>query len=560
MSDLKKNLMIEMSPLIYLKEVLDQTPRLLSLLDRNTLSKTYGCFDRQYWHYKVLDFPCARLQEAVLTLALLYKIDHKENFYYNDKLILEWINAALKFWTKIQEKNGSFNEWYPMESSFVATSFSTYAISEVLIQLDNKIKERDKIISSLKKAADFILKRNEKRAMNQESGAIISLYNIFLLTDEERYKNSAEEKVNLLIKEQNDEGWFPEYGGADIGYLSLTIDYLAKYWKKTDDERILEILKKAADFITYFVHPNLTFGGEYGSRNTSYLIPDGFEILSDKIPNAALISDCIRKALKARKTISPSSFDDRYLAYVSYTYLQAYLNYKDINLKNRLPYQKEFTKDFSQAGFWIYSNKKIYLIANYKKGGTVRAFFEDNAGVYDSGIMLKTKDGDRLTSSWLTDKNDFKVSKDKIKISGNLCKISDRYLSPEKSVMLRTFQITLGRNENIALGIKEKFRDKLITDTKMVNMKFSREIEIYESLLKIKDKIDFPNRIKELVIGGNAAHIYTPSSRYFQNSDLSAVPIILKEEDLSKYRDLDKLEIVRNYDMHGRLIEHIIER
>ncbi len=73
---------------IYLKEVLGQVPRLLGLLDRNAASKTYGCFDRQYWHYHISDFSCARSQESVLTLTLLYTIAHPENKYYNNELVL----------------------------------------------------------------------------------------------------------------------------------------------------------------------------------------------------------------------------------------------------------------------------------------------------------------------------------------------------------------------------------------------------------------------------------------------------------------------------------------
>jgi len=57
-----------------LDSVLKQVPRLLSLLDRNRFSKTYGSFDRQFWHYKTVDFSGGRYQEAALTLALLYKI------------------------------------------------------------------------------------------------------------------------------------------------------------------------------------------------------------------------------------------------------------------------------------------------------------------------------------------------------------------------------------------------------------------------------------------------------------------------------------------------------
>src|SRR3989344_3594458 len=313
---------------IYLEEVLINTPRLLSLLDRNPLSKTYGSFDRQYWHYKNSDFSCARMQEATLTLALLFKIKNPKNHYYKNKKILKLINASLNYWVNIQEENGSFNEWYPKENSFVATAFSSYAISETLLELNNLIENRERILKSLKKSASWLRNKDEFQVQNKESGAAIFLYNLYLLTKDEIYKQSAQKKIDFILKNQTDEGWFFEYGGADIGYLSLTIDYLAKYYKKTKDKEVLEALKRSLDFISYFIHPNLTFGGIYGSRNTAYLIPHGFEILSFNTL-AKTISTNIKTALLNKTTISPSILDDKYLCYITYTYLQAFTESKN---------------------------------------------------------------------------------------------------------------------------------------------------------------------------------------------------------------------------------------
>ena len=43
---------------------------LLTLVDRSPYSKTYGCFDRSYWQYKIKDFPSGMSQEAVYPLSL----------------------------------------------------------------------------------------------------------------------------------------------------------------------------------------------------------------------------------------------------------------------------------------------------------------------------------------------------------------------------------------------------------------------------------------------------------------------------------------------------------
>ena len=70
--------------------VLDNASRMLSWIDRRPGSLTYGCSDRNYWHYKIVDFPCAMLQETALTLALLYST----KFEGNDKIINPWVDVV----------------------------------------------------------------------------------------------------------------------------------------------------------------------------------------------------------------------------------------------------------------------------------------------------------------------------------------------------------------------------------------------------------------------------------------------------------------------------------
>ena len=76
----------------YKEIILNSIPRLFSLLDRNKFSPTYGCFDRNFWHYKtVTDYPSAIFQQPVLTLSLLYKNNFKGNVYYNRPEILDYL-------------------------------------------------------------------------------------------------------------------------------------------------------------------------------------------------------------------------------------------------------------------------------------------------------------------------------------------------------------------------------------------------------------------------------------------------------------------------------------
>jgi hypothetical protein len=122
--------MVENGVDIYRRIALSQVPRILSLGDRDNSSKTFGCFDRYYWHYRLLDFPNARFQESALLFALLYRNSFEGNVFYNRQALYQWAMGAIEFWARIQRGDGSFDEVYPNEHSFVATAFSAYAITE----------------------------------------------------------------------------------------------------------------------------------------------------------------------------------------------------------------------------------------------------------------------------------------------------------------------------------------------------------------------------------------------------------------------------------------------
>ena len=56
---------------LFAREALAQIPKILTLQDRNAHSLTYGCFDRNFWHYKIIDFPAGMAAEFVWPLALV---------------------------------------------------------------------------------------------------------------------------------------------------------------------------------------------------------------------------------------------------------------------------------------------------------------------------------------------------------------------------------------------------------------------------------------------------------------------------------------------------------
>src|SRR5437764_546946 len=95
-------------PETYIQLALAEVPRILSLQDRNPFSPTFGCFHRSYWLHRTSDFPSAIAQQGAHVLALVWAHKLQNNPYHQEKKVLEWCLAGIRYWISIQKDDGSF--------------------------------------------------------------------------------------------------------------------------------------------------------------------------------------------------------------------------------------------------------------------------------------------------------------------------------------------------------------------------------------------------------------------------------------------------------------------
>ncbi len=523
-------------PLIYLHVSLPCVNRLLGLLDRNPYSSTYGCFDRNYWHYKIVDFSNGRLQEASLTLALLYTTEQVVNPFYKKEKVREWSLSAMHFLETIQNSDGSFNEYYPHEHAFVTTAFATFAVSEGLLLLNERPSE---ILEMLERAGRFLVRREELEVVNQNLGACAALQNLYTLTNDEKYQKGAKVKLESSLKRQSEEGWFYEYGGPDIGYLSVAVYYLAHYYKKTKDEKALASLKKALYFLSHFLHPDGTAGGEYGSRNTTYLVPDGIEICAQHDAYASFLSEGVRQSLYQRTGVTPFDLDDRYLCNMLYTYVQAF---RDANPKDATSPESCF---FPEAGLLVKKTPEYYFVANLRKGGVFKVFSTDTL-ISDSGFLGRLSTGSMVSSQWLG--STFTEEASTYHVTGRLVQVPEQQMTPVKTVVLRTF-LSFGR-EYAADFAKNYLRKQLITQRTPLPLSFERIITLKDGI-HIKDTLRGDATFTSLHIVDHASLIFIPSSRYFLSTEVKTPSNLT--EDLSREFNKEKEIVVERHYLRGDL-------
>jgi len=527
---------------IYIDEIIQQITRILTVLDRSEQSPTFGCFYRVFWHDKATDIPCAHPQIGALSLALLYKHNFPGNIYFRNEKIKKWCIGGMKFWQEIQNPDGSFNEHYPNEHSFGATAWTLSSVLDAYLLLQNEIpkKEREKILNAAIKASKWLMRNDDPGPLtNHIAIASLALYNMFKITHERNFLKGSLKKIQDTLEKQSSEGWFQEYGGVDLGYLTTTISFLARYYIETKNKEVFDSLKKAITFSSYFIYPDCFYGGFIGSRNTDHFYPLGFQIMNRKLPIANVISIKALEGIRNGNILTPKTMDDKHFFHLFNEFLQSYLNFSfDYKTKQKLPCEsKPFKKYFEDARLLIVKEPFYYAVIGLNKGGILKIFDvkKSKSILTDGGIHGLTNDGKTISSQSLDEKYFIKMEDGKLSVNGNFHKIRSENLSSIKMIISRLVFLTLGRSNKISLIIKKGLIRRLITKSILVPFKFSRELNFEPEKIQIKDTVEGKG-LKSINIGGELFPRYVPASKYFLKNNLEIINVWQNElaEKLNK--------------------------
>jgi hypothetical protein len=170
------------------------------------------------------------------------------------------------------------------------------------------------------KSGRWLASHDNMRVANQMAGACAALYNVYLLTGDSSFQEAAKKKLQRLSTLQHKDGYFIEYGGYDMGYLSIGLSYLSRYFEKSMDEQAYQMIQKAIHFATPKVFEDGTYDYDVTSRHTQYIYPYGF--LQD--PEKTVIARHLN-GLKKDCVVSPLWMDDRFFIPLTIDYLTTYL-------------------------------------------------------------------------------------------------------------------------------------------------------------------------------------------------------------------------------------------
>jgi hypothetical protein len=524
---------------VYAPLVLAQMPRLLGCLDREQHSISYGSFDRTHWGWKFCDFPVMMAQIAAYPLALLWRYPFPGNSYHQNQQVLAWIHGAVEYVCRQQHRNGSFDSVGPFTQDHGNSLFMTYLMTEVQRLLGTALApDLERAIPRATIAAcDFALRSDEDYAFisNHQALYAVAFHNAAQLTGEERFERRARLNIERIIRKQSSEGWYEEYGGADPGYESLGIFYLATYWRRTRDPQVLESLRRSVEFLSHFVHPDGSVGGVYGSRHTSVYMPGGFELLAAEIPAAAAVARFLQKRLSRGNVLTPATCDPQNLGVLAYTYLEGCFAPPQETAAAALPCESlDGVRRFPQSGLTLVGTRCYYAVVNTSKGGVCRIFDKQRERVaYEDAGYVARAAGRRYTSqlSGLSHAVD-SGAPDEVASEGQFGEVRQELPTASKWMLLRLLNLTLFRSLTLGAWVRRQILARLILAKRPGPLRLRRIIRFANSEIRFRDDLTLAGRAR--VDAVDLARSFTPihmgSAKYFHFSELESTPLLPVED------------------------------
>jgi hypothetical protein len=473
---------------LYLSQVWSVLPRLLSLFDNDPLSITHGIGDRYRWAWKLIDFGNGTFQGAAHGLAMLL-VNGMLPEGFSEAAILRRIGAMFHGVETLRYPNGSLAEAFPFEYSFCVTALVAYDLLTAVSLLESKISasRRKEFLDTVRPMIRFLHKNDETHAFisNHLATAAVALYRWSALTGETGEKR-GHEFLERILEKQSKEGWFMEYEGADPGYQSLCSHYLADLHLMRPDLGLSEPLRHSIQFIWQFAHPDGSFGGFYGSRNTRFYFPSGLEALSSEMPEAEALARFMRSSISQYNTVTLNAIDEPNLIPMFNSYCWACVlleksmsKYKENKKKVPSISEAVFRKHYPDAGLLIDKGEKHYTIVSLHKGGVCYHFcLDDSRYKIDSGVAAKDSKGHVYSTQAYGRNNEIHFHDDHLEITATFVKVHRELPTPFQFLVLRLLNNTLFRVEGICNFAKKSMVKYLITGKKVSKMKNIRSIRL----------------------------------------------------------------------------------
>ena len=461
-------------------------PRILTQICRDPESPFYGSCDRNWWHYKIRDFPSVILQQAGYAAAIAADLPFAAAHAQGLKTLA---TASARFWNQRACLHGAFEEYYPFEQGYPPVAFSTLAVAKLC---KAGIVPLGDIEAGLQVAAVHLLTRFEAEAANQQVAGTAALAVIRAIAPSLVPEAAFQAILSRILALQNREGWFPEYHGPDLGYLTVTVDCLWDLYDVTGDERCHTAILSAFDYIAWFVLGPTAGAGMHNARNTDYLVPYGLARLATSAGPRSEAATKVFDRLFGSSALQNSALaavDDRYWChYIGHSVFRALQVLEAASAPlaptsagSRAPLQRSMP----ESGHVLLGGddaRSPTLLVSTRKGGILTAIWCGGEQANDFGWTLQS--GKRLlVTHWWSQDWSVTDSPTEAGCDGFLVAHREHASTPWKHMALRIASFVLGRR---LIAVLKRL---VIFKKPQSRYHFSRRISIEGDTVLVSDRI-----------------------------------------------------------------------
>ncbi len=511
---------------LYLHRILESMPRVLSHLDREPFSATAGSFDRLYWAWNAIDISNMDLQRLILPLSFLYQYEAPSNPYYHRPVLLQWMEQAILYSCREQYGNGAFTQWYPNDNSVVTAGVLPHDLALAIPWISDCLREETKkqFLRMVHRAARFLLRHEERHGFNSnhQLGIAAGLLDIHALTGEAAYQRRAVSIIDRVLDRQMASGGFFEYAGADPGYHTLGLAFLAACATRHPEPRLREALAKGLKFSSHFLSSVSGNGGHYGSRGTKLLFPSGFEI-AVQLGVGPDLRSVVRPLIHRDLGVTNRTTDHQNLAPILSDYVRAFRGAQATSILSGNPAPHRHSSDFFCPASTLFCFQRgPYWLRGRWNGGMVQVENTETGkrlfssagysillgrGVGFTGVLNGecVQEGNRMT---------FRA------YAQRPTRMRQR---PSLFMLLRVYQALFGRLMPANVLLKWLLARLLIFRRQRLPIKITRTLQLSPSEVVIEDHLENLTHGPAVVRHCPEGYMnFMGSARYFDGSELSA--------------------------------------
>jgi hypothetical protein len=507
----------------YLQQVHRALPRLLALYDSDPLGDTFGLGDRTFWAWKLKDFPNATQQGAVSGLARLLVAGLLPEGI-QEGVILKRINAIITGSKKATASNGSLAEALPNEGSFCVTALVAADILTAVMALGDLLStaEREDALAVVRPWIAFLHKQDEGHGIisNHLAVAVLALV-LWGKVSGEDCDPRAKMFLDRILTHRSEEGWFREYDGADPGYQSWLMSSLTAVHRLRPEWGLGAALHNGMDFLSYFAHPNGSYGGIYGSRMTRFSFPAAFEALSFEHGSAHALAQFFRANLPSHNLVTLDAIDAHNLVPLFNDYVWAAVERARSDKRasvTPLPAESGTLRHhFKGAGLLIDGSAQHYTVMALFKGGALLHFRDGKLAREDAGTICVKDRAPVLTSQFMNSETFIDVTADTVTLKSALRPVTRQLPSPFRFIILRCLSLSVFRSITLGNLTKRLLAALLVTGLPKAKGRVIRRITLGADL-QVDDDTQAPAGYTPATAPTFRA-IHMASQGYWQASD-----------------------------------------